>query len=133
MVPACPRRHTAIPPLAPRLKTREAEERRAGTLPKNLSATPCHAMAPTHAHPRRNFGSRASRSESPKRLKPNTARLMARPGNTAIHGAFSEYDGAEPESISPQDGVGSAVPRPRKLRDASVRMAPPSWAVRMVR
>src|SRR5262245_24927516 len=34
-------------------------------------------------------GSRASRRESPKRLNPNTARLIATPGKRAIHGAFS--------------------------------------------
>src|SRR5262245_57781012 len=61
----------------------------------------------------RSLGSSASRSESPKRLKPNTPRLIAMPGNSAIHGAFSAYEGAEPESISPQDGVGSAAPSPR--------------------
>jgi len=61
----------------------------------------------------RSFGSSASRNESPKRLKPNTPRLIAMPGNRAIHGAFSAYDAAEPESISPHDGVGSAAPRPK--------------------
>ena len=48
----------------------------------------------------RSFGSSESLRESPKRLKPNTPRLIAMPGNRAIHGAFSAYDGAEPESIS---------------------------------
>ena len=33
------------------------------------------------------FGSSQSRSESPNRLKANTARLIATPGNTIIHGA----------------------------------------------
>src|SRR5436309_12673106 len=61
----------------------------------------------------RSFGSSASRRESPKRLKPNTPRLIAMPGKSAIQGAFSAYDGAEPESISPHDGVGSAAPSPR--------------------
>src|SRR3990172_13298954 len=37
----------------------------------------------------RRRGSRASRSESPKRLNAKTARLMARPGKIAIHGADS--------------------------------------------
>ena len=45
------------------------------------------------AHRPRSLGSSASRSESPKRLKPNTPRLIAMPGKTAIHGAFSAYDG----------------------------------------
>ena len=35
------------------------------------------------------------------------------PGNTGIPGAFSAYDRAEPESISPHEGVGSAAPSPR--------------------
>src|SRR5215470_2997615 len=83
-------------------------------------------------HPRRNFGSSASLKESPNRLKPNTPRLIAIPGNSAIHGAFSAYDGAEPESINPHDGVGSAVPRPRYDSAASVRIALPSCAVSMM-
>ncbi len=79
------------------------------------------------------MGSRASRIESPKRLKPNTARLMAMPGKTATHGARSAYDSALPESINPHDGVGSAVPSPRKLNEASTRMAFPNWAVSMIK
>ena len=39
--------------------------------------------------PPRSLGSRRSRSASPSMLKPKTARLMAMPGNTAIHGACS--------------------------------------------
>ena len=41
------------------------------------------------------------------------AGLIAMPGKIAIHGAFSAYESAEPESISPHDGVGSAAPSPR--------------------
>src|SRR5207249_6485486 len=69
--------------------------------------------APGGAQPLRSFGSSASLSESPKRLKPNTPRLIAMPGNRAIHGAFSAYEGAEPDSINPHDGVGSAAPSPK--------------------
>ena len=36
----------------------------------------------------RSRGSRASRSESPNRLKPNTAKLIASPGKIAIQGAI---------------------------------------------
>src|SRR6266851_4254667 len=68
--------------------------------------------------PLRSFGSSASRSESPKRLKPNTPRLIAMPGKMGIQGAFSAYDSAEPESMSPHDGVGSAAPSPRYERAA---------------
>jgi hypothetical protein len=59
------------------------------------------------------FGSSSSRTASPNRLKPNTARLMAIPGKTAIQGALSAYSSAPPWSMSPQAGVGSCTPRPR--------------------
>src|SRR5207249_10630132 len=78
-------------------------------------------------------GTKASRSESPKRVHPNAARLVARPGKAAGHGGFSEYMGAPPESIKPQEGVGSAVPSPRKLSEASVRMALPNCAVKTIK
>ena len=39
--------------------------------------------------PPRSLGSRRSRRASPSMLKPKTARLMAMPGKTAIHGAWS--------------------------------------------
>ena len=42
------------------------------------------------------MGSSASRSESPKRLKAKTARLMARPGNTAIQGAAVDFAESAP-------------------------------------
>jgi hypothetical protein len=38
--------------------------------------------------PPRSLGSRRSRRASPSMLKPKTAKLMAMPGNTAIHGAW---------------------------------------------
>ena len=59
------------------------------------------------------FGSRTSRSESPNRLMPNTVSMIARPGNTAIHGAVVAYSSAPPCSISPQAGTGSCTPSPR--------------------
>ena len=55
--------------------------------------------------------------------------LMVRPGKMAIQGAFSAYSSALPESINPHEGVGSAVPSPRKLKEASTRMALPNGAV----
>ena len=61
----------------------------------------------------RSLGSSTSRTASPNRLKPNTARLMATPGKIAIHGALSAYSSAPPCSIRPQAGVGSCTPRPR--------------------
>ena len=61
----------------------------------------------------RSLGSSTSRSASPNRLKPNTAIVIARPGNTAIQGALSAYSSAPPCSIRPHAGVGSWTPRPR--------------------
>src|SRR3989442_4915617 len=55
------------------------------------------------------------------------------PGKIASHAALSAYESALPESINPHDGVGSAVPSPRKLSEASTRMAFPNWAVSMIR
>src|SRR5262245_17344298 len=55
----------------------------------------------------RRRGSRASRRESPKRLKAKTARLMARPGKMAIQGAVSANSTAAPRSINPHAAVGS--------------------------
>ena len=43
----------------------------------------------------RSFGSKASRSASPNRLNPKTARLMATPGQTAIHGALRAATGEQ--------------------------------------
>src|SRR5262249_2100589 len=74
-------------------------------------------------------GSSASLRESPKRLKAKTARLMASPGKTAIHGAVSAKSTAAPLSIRPQAGVGSCTPSPRNDRDASARIACPRKAV----
>src|SRR5918999_866560 len=61
----------------------------------------------------RRRGSSASRSESPKRLKPKTARLMARPGKIAIHGALSANCTAAPRSID----VGHLAHRERARAD----------------
>src|SRR5690606_11212442 len=68
------------------------------------------------------FGSSASRSPSPRRLKPSTARKMAAPGATDIQGACSMKFLAT-WSIWPQDGEGGCWPRPRKERAASRMIA----------
>ncbi len=61
----------------------------------------------------RSLGSSASRTESPNKLKPKTASVIATPGQMATHGALSAYSSAPPCSINPQAGVGSCTPRPR--------------------
>src|SRR3990172_5609582 len=85
------------------------------------------------AQPVRSLGSSASRRESPKRLNPKTAALIARPGKMAIQGALSANSTAAPRSLSPHAPVASTTPRPRKLREASRRIACPTKAVIMIR
>src|SRR4029450_641620 len=87
-------------------------------VPLVSSSRPDSGAGRAHRQSVRSLGSRASRRESPKRLKANTARLMARPGNSPIHGACSANSTAAPRSISPQAAVGSCTPSPRKESDA---------------
>src|SRR5204862_5421870 len=56
------------------------------------------------AHQPRCLGSRMSRSASPNRLVPNTARLMAMPGKITSHGAVRAYSAADSESMRTQVG-----------------------------
>ena len=56
------------------------------------------------AHQPRCLGSRMSRSASPNRLVPNTARLIATPGKMTSHGAVRTYSAADSDSMRPQDG-----------------------------
>ena len=55
-------------------------------------------------HQPRCLGSRMSRSASPNRLVPNTARLIATPGKITSHGAVRTYSAADSDSMRPQDG-----------------------------
>src|SRR5439155_25651615 len=61
-------------------------------------ATPAAPYAP------RSLGSRVSRSASPSRFDPNTARLIVMPGKRTSQGAFRAYSAADTESMRPQDG-----------------------------
>src|SRR3989338_3112196 len=99
----------------------------------NFSTRTCRRVSSARPHWVRSRGSRASRSESPNRLKANTARLIASPGKIAIQGAASANSTAAPLSMSPHDAVGSCTPRPRKESEASSRMACPRNAVSMIR
>ena len=56
------------------------------------------------AHQPRCLGSRMSRSASPNRLVPNTARLIAMPGKITSHGAMRTYSAADSDSMRPHDG-----------------------------
>src|SRR5215831_10493307 len=58
------------------------------------------------------LGSSRSRRPSPRRLSPSTVRAIAPPGNTANHG-FIDRKLCASRSMSPQDGCGGCVPRPR--------------------
>ena len=59
---------------------------------------------PCLGHQPRCLGSRMSRSASPNRLVPNTARLIATPGKITSHGAVRTYSAANSDSMRPQDG-----------------------------
>ena len=62
------------------------------------------------------------------RLKPKMASMIVRPGNTISHGARVIIDLLS-ASITPSDGAGGWVPRPRKLRPDSVSNAQASARV----
>ncbi len=109
------------------LPARRTQPRRPATAsiatftPGTASSVPRRETLPVRAwlHPgqlyceERSRGSSTSRSASPKRLKPNTESVIARPGNMATQGALSANSSAPPCSISPHAGVGSCTPRPR--------------------
>src|SRR5215468_3663729 len=76
-------------------------DRRRAAKPTYLYQLACEVSSVYAAQSVRSFGSSASRSESPKRLKAKTARLMARPGKTAIQGADSAKSTAAPRSMRP--------------------------------
>src|SRR6202008_4198595 len=63
-----------------------------------------HRLVAGRAHQPRCLGSRMSRSASPNRLVPNTARLIATPGKITSHGAVRTYSAADSDSMRPQDG-----------------------------
>src|SRR3990167_7868009 len=99
----------------------------------NFSTRTCRRVSSARPHWVRSRGSRASRSESPNRLKANTARLIASPGKIAIQGAASANSTAAPRSISPHAAVGSCTPSPRNESEASSRIAWPRNGVRRIR
>src|SRR5207247_9555627 len=82
---------------------------------------------------RRSFGSQASRRVSPDGLNPRTARLIARPGNTASHGACSKNARPVVLSMRPHDGSGGWVPTPRNVAEDSMRIALPNQIDAMIR
>ena len=58
---------------------------------------------------------------------------MARPGKMASQGACSIKARPVLLSINPQDGFGGCVPRPKKLSEASMKMAFPSQMEAMIK
>src|SRR2546425_1275231 len=57
-----------------------------------------------HDYLPRSRGSSVSRSASPSRFDPKTARLMAMPGKSTSQGAFWANSAADTESMRPHDG-----------------------------
>ena len=72
-------------------------------------------------------GSQISLSPSPATLTAKTVTAIATPGQNDIHGAWVRYCWAA-FNIDPHDGVGGCVPSPRKLRVASVMIAPATFS-----
>ena len=71
------------------------------------------------------FGSRYSRSPSPKKLKAMTVSAMARPGNSSSWGAICSVVMSRASSIIvPQEGAGGGTPKPRNDSEASDKIAP---------
>src|SRR5947209_11749174 len=101
-----------------------AEHWRGGTCACNRSGVQIG-----HSHQLRCLGSSMSRNASPSRFVPKTVRLIARPGKMTSQGAVRTYSAADSDSMRPQEGYGSGMPRPRTEGEASVRIAAPSCAV----
>src|SRR5439155_19289076 len=94
------------------------EERRLGHEPRQRA----EVRVARASDPHRRCGSSASRRPSPSRLKPSTATMIARPGNTARCVANSRY--CRPSfSMTPQDGAGGCAERPRNDSAPSVSTA----------
>lgn len=72
-----------------------------------------------------NRGSNASLSPSPNKLNPKITMVIHNPGISDKYGCVNRYP-LECESILPQLGAGGGTPSPRKLKDASVRIAVPN-------
>ena len=59
-------------------------------------------------------GSKWSRSPSPSRLNPSTARAIATPGQSEQHAGKVPQSSWDSWSIRPQDGFGGRVPKPEE-------------------
>src|SRR5690348_3658882 len=76
----------------------------------------------------RSVGSRASRTQSPTRLNDSTTNMIASPGQTAIHHAWSST--SRPSATRfPQVGAGGGTPAPRKLSADSTTIPQPICSV----
>src|SRR5690349_20541996 len=80
-------------------------------------------------HRPRRRGSRTSRSASPSMLNPNTAALMASPGQIESQGDWSMKARPVPLSMEPQVGNGGGTPYPRNDNVDSASMAVPNCVV----
>src|SRR5262249_14763836 len=75
-------------------------------------------------------GSMRSRKPSPIRFNPSTVIMIAAPETVETQGALRRN--SRPSLITPpQVGVGGWTPRPRKLREASIRIASAALTVAM--
>src|SRR5439155_25404215 len=96
---------------------------------RHPTGTALLCLAPT-AHTRstyyeRSVGSRASRRPSPRKLMLSTVSRIAMPGKIVSQG-LEDIVLCASCSMFPHDGVGTWTPRPRKLKEDSAMMAPPT-------
>src|SRR6185369_2950660 len=81
-----------------------------------------------HGYSPRSVGSSMSRSQSPVRLTASDVTIRTRPGKVEIHQAESRY--SRPSwTITPHEGVGGWMPRPRNESVASRMIARASSSV----
>ena len=97
-----------------------------------LSQTDVTALAPSRPPPPLSRGSSRPRMASPNMFRLYTTRVRQRPGHRASHGACSMYRRPSQLSRVPQLGVSGGRPNPRKLREASLIIAPRMLMLKMM-
>src|SRR5574341_1417089 len=78
-------------------------------------------IVPSVLHTWRSFGSRRSRTQSPRMFSERTVTRMAMPGRIEIHHACS-ISPRPSATMTPHDGVGGGIPTPRNESAASSTM-----------
>src|SRR5262249_38713586 len=110
-----------------RLEVRNLEHGQIGRRGRRASPLGALPVARGDVHRRLAFGSRKSRTPSPRKLKPSTTVKIAKPGKAATH--HCSTSSRPSATIEPHSGVGGTTPSPRKERPAKVMIALPTSSV----